>query len=202
MKTVVITGSDRWLGLEMAKCFIGKNFNVVISDLYKKDLDNARMELLKIKSSKVVLNNTFLGNMEDGRNIFSPVSGKVLGIKEMFFNDKKSNCLVVENDFIDRREKLNPSRSISKMKKSELKEITPKSIFDELSKHVIGQTEAKRILSVALYQHYKSFKINNIDSFFLRVYTLFYEKLFFSNFSKGAELQWMQNTKLCLPPGM
>lgn len=85
-----------------------------------------KMELLKIKSSKVVLNNTFLGNMEDGRNIFSPVSGKILGIKEMFFNDKKSNCLVVENDFIDKREKLNPSRSISKMKKSELKEALDK----------------------------------------------------------------------------
>ena len=81
-----------------------------------------KMELLKIKSSKTVLNNTFLGNMEDGRNIFSPVSGKILGIKEMQFNGKKSNCLVVENDFIDKREKLNPSRSISKVKKSELKE--------------------------------------------------------------------------------
>lgn len=45
--------------------------------------------------------------------------------------------------------------SLDFIKKSELKEITPKSIFDELSKHVIGQTEAKRILSVALYQHYK-----------------------------------------------
>ena len=81
-----------------------------------------KMELLKIKSSKIVLNNTFLGNMEDGRNIFSPVSGKILGIKEMQFNGKKSNCLVVENDFIDKREKLNPSRSIAKVKKSELKE--------------------------------------------------------------------------------
>lgn len=81
-----------------------------------------KMELLKIKSSKIVLNNTFLGNMEDGRNIFSPVSGKILGIKEMQFNGKKSNCLVVVNDFIDKREKLNPSRSIAKVKKSELKE--------------------------------------------------------------------------------
>ena len=58
-----------------------------------------KMELLKIKSSKIVLNNTFLGNMEDGRNIFSPVSGKILGIKEMQFNGKKSNCLVVEISF-------------------------------------------------------------------------------------------------------
>ena len=49
MKTVVITGSARGLGLEMAKCFRGKNFNVVISDLFKKDLEEAKNELLKIK---------------------------------------------------------------------------------------------------------------------------------------------------------
>ena len=49
MKTVVITGSARGLGLEMAKCFRGKNFNVVISDLFKKDLEIARLELLKVK---------------------------------------------------------------------------------------------------------------------------------------------------------
>lgn len=49
MKTVVITGSARGLGLEMAKCFRSKNFNVVISDLFKKDLENAKKELLKIK---------------------------------------------------------------------------------------------------------------------------------------------------------
>lgn len=51
MKTVVITGSARGLGLEMAKCFRGKNFNVVISDLFKKDLEDAKKELLKVKST-------------------------------------------------------------------------------------------------------------------------------------------------------
>ena len=49
MKTVVITGSARGLGLEMAKCFRNKNFNVVISDLLKKELENAKKELLKVK---------------------------------------------------------------------------------------------------------------------------------------------------------
>ena len=51
MKTVVITGSARGLGLEMAKCFRSKNFNVVISDLFKKDLESARKELLKVKGT-------------------------------------------------------------------------------------------------------------------------------------------------------
>ena len=49
MKTVVITGSARGLGYEMAKCFRIKNFNVVISDLFKKDLEDAKDKLLKVK---------------------------------------------------------------------------------------------------------------------------------------------------------
>ena len=49
MRTVVITGSARGLGLEMAKCFRNKNFNVIICDLFKKDLENAKKELLKVK---------------------------------------------------------------------------------------------------------------------------------------------------------
>lgn len=48
MRTVVITGSARGFGLEMAKCFRERNFNVVINDLYKKELENARLELLKV----------------------------------------------------------------------------------------------------------------------------------------------------------
>lgn len=51
MKTVIITGSARGLGLEMAKCFRHKNFNVVICDLYKKDLESAKKELLKVKGT-------------------------------------------------------------------------------------------------------------------------------------------------------
>ena len=45
-KTVVITGSARGLGYEMAKCFRKKNYNVVISDLVKKDIDKAREDIL------------------------------------------------------------------------------------------------------------------------------------------------------------
>ena len=38
MKTVVITGSARGLGLEMAKVFRKNNYNVVISDLKEQTL--------------------------------------------------------------------------------------------------------------------------------------------------------------------
>ena len=41
------------------------------------------------------------------------------------------------------------------VKNSINKDVTPKLIFEELSKSVVGQNDAKRILSVALYRHYK-----------------------------------------------
>lgn len=54
-KTVVITGSARGLGYEMAKCFRKKNYNVVISDLDKKNLDSAKDSLMDIDSKGEVL---------------------------------------------------------------------------------------------------------------------------------------------------
>ena len=54
MKSVVITGSARGLGFEMAKLFRKANLNVVISDLKEENLIKAKEELDKIKSiSKV-----------------------------------------------------------------------------------------------------------------------------------------------------
>lgn len=50
MKTVVITGSARGLGFEMAKVFRRNNVNVVISDLNLANINNAKAELEKIKS--------------------------------------------------------------------------------------------------------------------------------------------------------
>jgi len=54
-KTVVITGSARGLGFEMARCFRKKNYNVVISDVSKKDIDIAKNNLLKEKSKGEIL---------------------------------------------------------------------------------------------------------------------------------------------------
>lgn len=56
MKCVVITGSARGLGLEMAKCFRRHNFNVVISDLFLDDLKNAVKEITSIKGRGEVTN--------------------------------------------------------------------------------------------------------------------------------------------------
>ena len=55
MKTVVITGSARGLGLEMAKVFRRNNTNVVLSDLNINNLNKAKEELLKIESDSKIL---------------------------------------------------------------------------------------------------------------------------------------------------
>lgn len=55
MKTVVITGSARGFGLELAKVFRHNNFNVVISDINEKGLESAKQQLENIASDAKVL---------------------------------------------------------------------------------------------------------------------------------------------------
>ena len=54
MKTVVITGSARGLGFEMAKVFRTNNLNVVISDLNEDKLKAAKESLEQIQSEAKV----------------------------------------------------------------------------------------------------------------------------------------------------
>ena len=54
MKTVVITGSARGLGLETAKVFKEKNVNVILSDLNEENLIQAKSEVEKINSNSKV----------------------------------------------------------------------------------------------------------------------------------------------------
>jgi len=89
--------------------------------------DNASK--LKLKRNKLVYNNMFLGTKEDGFNIYSPVSGKILGVKQMDTFNGLFKCLVIENDFIDKREKLNPNKSktsLLKMKKTDINSLLEK----------------------------------------------------------------------------
>lgn len=39
--------------------------------------------------------------------------------------------------------------------------LTPKEIFNKLNEYVIGQDDAKKTLSIAVYNHYKRLKLNN-----------------------------------------
>lgn len=54
MKTVIITGSARGLGFEMAKIFKENNLNVLISDINKENLEEAKASLQKINTKSKV----------------------------------------------------------------------------------------------------------------------------------------------------
>lgn len=53
-KTVVITGSARGFGFEMAKCFRKRHFNVVISDIFEEDVNNAVAQISSIQGKGTV----------------------------------------------------------------------------------------------------------------------------------------------------
>lgn len=55
MKTVVITGSARGLGFEMAKEFRKNNYNVVISDVLEEKLQEAQQKLMELEGEGEVL---------------------------------------------------------------------------------------------------------------------------------------------------
>jgi len=79
-------------------------------------------ELLKFDKSRNVYHNGFLGTRNNGDKIFSPISGTIIGIKDTIYNGYTSKSLVIENNFIDKREKLNFTRNIKKTKKSDIVE--------------------------------------------------------------------------------
>lgn len=56
MKTVVITGSARGLGFELAKCFRKNGYNVVLSDIMKDKLEESKVKLEEsvVGSGKVI----------------------------------------------------------------------------------------------------------------------------------------------------
>lgn len=88
---VVITGSARGLGFEMAKCFRKNDFNVVISDLYEKDLEIAKEELLKINSAGEV--DYFVCDVTDENDIINLINNtkNKYGIIDYWINNAGVN---------------------------------------------------------------------------------------------------------------
>lgn len=88
------------------------------------------VDKLQLSKNKLVNHNTLLGERDNGKKIFSPVSGKVIAAKEMIYKSGKCKSLVIENDFIDKKERLNPTRNLSKTKKSDIVESLKKYGLD------------------------------------------------------------------------
>ncbi len=76
-------------------------------------------------------------------------------IKDGLFADRKKIAQVIEKEFEENGIKKSATNEISK--KSEIKKdfLKPKKIKEILDQYIIGQEEAKIVLSVAVYNHYK-----------------------------------------------
>ena len=91
MKTVVITGSARGLGLEMAKNFRKNNFNVVISDINVDNLYKAEAILKKIKSKgKVQLEVCDVTKSKDLKSLGESAK-KIFGRLDIWINNAGIN---------------------------------------------------------------------------------------------------------------
>ena len=91
MKTVVITGSARGLGLEMAKVFRQNGLNVVISDLTEEKLKLGKEELEKIESSAQV--GTFVCDVTKTNDIINLIeyTKKEFGSIDIWINNAGVN---------------------------------------------------------------------------------------------------------------
>ncbi len=91
MKTVVITGSSRGLGFEMAKVFRKSGLNVMLSATNQEVLEKAKKELEKIESSaKVEVCKCNVTSEEDIRNLIN-YSKKIFGSIDIWINNAGVN---------------------------------------------------------------------------------------------------------------
>ena len=106
---------------------------------------------------------------------FCVFCGKDLRRGGDFVQNKDGNllcktCVETAEDIFKRKQVADhdPSRKEKGAGKLDLKRIikdfSPQKIFDSLSEYVIGQEEAKKVLSLAVYNHYKILSlVDSID---------------------------------------
>ena len=91
MKTVVITGSARGFGYEMAKLFRKNNLNVVICDISEKALNEAENNLKKLDGEGTVL--SYVADITREEDVINLIEGtkKELGVIDIWINNAGVN---------------------------------------------------------------------------------------------------------------
>lgn len=114
------------------------------------DLDDVRDSLGFIDDCDEITKFIDLNSkLDDGSNNSGPSADEL----DKFLKSIGVTGLYTDEDFNQRNK--SPHPGLNKPKSSDIKLMKPKEIFDALSEYVIGQEEAKKSLSVAVYNHYK-----------------------------------------------
>ena len=99
---------------------------------------------------------------EDKKTLFCSFCGKsqhevkkLIAGPTVFICDE---CVELCNDIIQEESKVSPSKLVEGGIPS------PSDIFNFLEEYVVGQTNAKKVLSVAVYNHYKRINSPNRDN--------------------------------------
>ncbi|NLC48345.1 MAG: hypothetical protein GX758_03180 [Tenericutes bacterium] len=143
------------------------------------------IENLKIKKNKIVYHNMFLGTLNDETKIYSPASGKIIGLKEVNLLSGKTQSLVIENDFIDKKEKLNAVKNINKLKKAD--------IIESLSNYGFNQKVNSKTIMVV-----NSFYDKKIDLKDMVINYEFYEEIL-EAIDEYMEIFNMKACYICIP---
>ena len=96
---------------------------------------------MKVESQSEKLHCSFCGKSQD------EVNKLIAGPSVYICNE----CVDLCNDIIEEESKVGEESSYDKT-------LSPAEIFSQLDEYVIGQQKAKKVLSVAVYNHYKRLK--------------------------------------------
>lgn len=75
-------------------------------------------ELLVKNHDELTMNDILL--RKENNIIYSPISGKVVGLCDMIVDNKNMNCIVIENDYMENGKIINSQKNITNIPKEEL----------------------------------------------------------------------------------
>ena len=136
MKTVVITGSARGLGYELAKKFRKNNYNVVLSDIMEENLKKAKQQLLEsIESEAEVISVVCDVTKENDLQVLMDETIKKFQCVDIWINNAGVNQPMIPIWEVD-------TQTIDKLIDIDLKSavIGSKIAMNQMIKQVITQT--------------------------------------------------------------